>query len=282
MRGLPAKSDLQDLARARVFHSALRQNAVTTSNFTSEDDLSALEDCFRQGWLHADNFDSKVVYVFASPLHQWYLEARLLENTLPATFVADNITDFALNVIRMFSRQALSAKRTIGPGCVQRPPEAQYQDEFYRCCHVYSNGALSTFPEFGTAKGRVDFYIPTRQWGVELLASDSDQIAQHACQFSPSGIYQTTLLLSDYLMLDFRNTRPRLTHPGMCIIVPWSLFAHSAFLLTQTFQSYSMLYLTMTSERCPFWITCWRLLKIFCYYHRRDRGKMQELDEAVQ
>jgi len=54
--------------------------------------------------------------------------------------------------------------------------EAQYQDEFYRCCHTHSNGSLVTFPEFGTAKGRVDFYIPAKQWGVELLR-DGDQLA---------------------------------------------------------------------------------------------------------
>jgi hypothetical protein len=47
----------------------------------------------------------------------------------------------------------LSTKRKIGPGCIQRPPEAQYQDEFYCSCHACSNGSLIAFPEFGTGKG---------------------------------------------------------------------------------------------------------------------------------
>ena len=89
VRGLPANSDLRDLARARVFDAVLCQNSVTTSDFTSKDDHSALEHCFHQGWLYADNFDSKEVYVLASPLHRWFLETRLFENRMPVPVVKD-------------------------------------------------------------------------------------------------------------------------------------------------------------------------------------------------
>ena len=75
--------------RAHVFDAVLCQNSVTTSDFTSKDDLSALEHCFHQGWLYADNFDSKEVYVLASPLHRWFLETRLFENRMPVPVVKD-------------------------------------------------------------------------------------------------------------------------------------------------------------------------------------------------
>jgi hypothetical protein len=88
-------------------------------------------------------------------------------------YIFSSSTPLLVRGIARFPRRLLSTKRRIGPGCIQRPPErrtrldigpqAQYQDEFYHCCHAYSNGSLITFPEFGTAKRRVDFYIPSRQ-----------------------------------------------------------------------------------------------------------------------
>lgn len=54
-----------------------------------------------------------------------------------------NLFDFAVAVIRLFSPQALGTGRR-GPGFIQRPPEAQYRDEFYRCSHQYSKGSLES------------------------------------------------------------------------------------------------------------------------------------------
>ena len=128
-----------------------------------------------------------------------------------AQFPANCLLDFVIDVIRPFSPRHLSAKRRLGPGCIQRLPEAQYQDELYRCCHNFSKGSLITFPEFGTAKGRVDFYVPTKGWGIELLR-DGDRRANHFGRFSESGLYKTTLNISDYIIVDCRTTRPREEH----------------------------------------------------------------------
>jgi len=70
-------------------------------------------------------------------------------NSLPRRI---DILKFVIDVI-------FSAPRRIDLGRVQDPPEAHYQDELYRCCHTHSNGSLVTIPQFGTAEGRVDFYI---------------------------------------------------------------------------------------------------------------------------
>src|SRR6516164_7829835 len=125
-------------------------------------------------------------------LHRWYVEWKLWDTTPMIPFQAGNILAFVVDVIRKFSPCLLSAERRIGPDCIQQPPEAQYQDEFYRCCHISSKGSLVTFPEFATAKGRVGFYIPTTKWGVELLR-DGNQLAKHFGWFSKTGSYRTTL-----------------------------------------------------------------------------------------
>ena len=177
------------------------------------------------------------------------MEAKLFVKS--ASFEATDILPFTIEVIRMFSRQILSAERTIGPGCVQRALEAQYQDEFYRCCREHSNRGVLTFPEFGTAAGRVDFYIPSKKWGVELLR-DGDRLGQHAGRFSLTGVYQKTLPLSDYIILDFRKTHPKLAHSTCICCSLVSLFTHSVFLLTQPFRNYTTLCSTTTSEGYPF------------------------------
>ena len=223
-RGMPQASYFQDLAGARVFSAVLRQGMVTGSDFTRRDDQDALHQCFVRGWLHSDrtrvgNLGEDVGYVFPSPLHRWFVEWALFssfQDHRAAPFEPHNILKFVLDVVSKFSPRILLTKRRIGPSYIQRPPESQYQDEFYRCCHICSNGSLVTFPEFGTVVGRADFYIPAKKWGVELeLLLDDDRLARHSGRFSDSGSYQTALPLSDHIILDFRQTRP--THSSKCI-----------------------------------------------------------------
>ena len=57
------------------------------------------------------------------------------------------------------------------------------------------------------------------QWGVELVR-EGDRLEQHSGRFSQSGSYASTLLLSDYIILEFRNTRPEHPHPSRCNIYP--------------------------------------------------------------
>ena len=220
-RGLPRKKDLQDPAIAKIFSTVLCTGYVEEAYFTADDDKKALGECFRHGWLHTDDLgdiglSDTVGYFFPSSLHRWFVEWKLWD-TIPAVpFQAVDILPFVVDVISKFSPRLLSAERRIGPGCIQRPPETRFQDEFYRCCHECSNGSLVTFLEFGTAKGRVDFYIPSQKWGVELLR-DGDQLEKHSGRFSKGGKYAKPLPLSDYIILDCRRTRPGRAHRGKCI-----------------------------------------------------------------
>jgi len=214
MRGLPREGIMRTVEIARVFDDVLRNGAITVElESTIEDD--GLRLCFHNGWLHADKVSTdegeKTAYIFPSPLHRWFVEWKLHNKAPRISSETRSILQLVLDVIAKFSPRLLSAERRIGPGCIQRPPEAQYQDEFYRCCHAISDGSLMTFPEFGTGKGRVDFYIPSRQWGVELLR-DGDRLNQHCGRFSDSGSYGTILALEDYIVLDCRKTVPRYPH----------------------------------------------------------------------
>jgi len=190
----------------------------------SEEDEEALLQCFHNGWLHADKLSSPgreddAVYTFPSPLHHLFVEWKLYDIVPVKPIESNNILEFALEVIARFSPRLLSAeRRRIGDGCILRPPEAQYQDEFYRSCYTYSGGLLTTFSEYGTAKGRVDFYIPSKEWAVELLR-DGDRLEQHSRRILPTGPYGGKLALSEYIILDCRSTRPKVPH-GICILCP--------------------------------------------------------------
>jgi hypothetical protein len=190
----------------------------------AECDRQALQFCFHRGWLHADKLPDAncskwdVGYFFTTPLHLWFVQWKLgfCRPPLPLSLNVDDLQTFAFKVISLFSPILLASEQRFGPGCIQRPLEAQYHDEFYRCCHVLSNGSIVSFPEFGCAKGRVDFYIPAKQWGVELLR-EGNRLADHCGRFSSSGSYATMLALSDHIILDCRTSCPRDPHPSMCI-----------------------------------------------------------------
>jgi hypothetical protein len=211
-RGLPSHKELQEPQNARVFRAVLVNNSVT-KEMVEPSDQEALDHCFKSGWLHATGHQDRSWHIFTTPLHQWFVEYYLGTTVAKSTPIKQDLPAFAISVIRQFSRTMLSTEREIvGASSIQRPPEAQFQDEFYRGCHEYSNGSLISFPEFGDASGRVDFYIPCNQWGVELLR-DGDRLESHSSRFTGQGAY-AKMKFNDYIILDFRTIPPRDPHPG--------------------------------------------------------------------
>ena len=247
MRGLPEKQDLQDPDVAQIFSAVLCYNYVTNSDddrSDSDDDddnnnnnnnnnsnpgndssnpgnifpFRKIKRCFRHGWLHSDKLgaigqEDRVGYFFPSLLHRWYLEWNLWETLPKVPFETNGLLDFIIRVVSCFSPTRLAPKRRLASGGIQQIPETHYQDEFYINCHSCSKGSILTFPECGTMKGRIDFYIPAKAWGVELLR-EGDRLAQHSGRFSSNGTYKKDFLLSDYVILDCRQTCPQVPHPG--------------------------------------------------------------------
>lgn len=222
-RGLPDNSSLQIPAVASVLRAVVRNKAIEDAMFPEAEESAALKKCFTQGWLHAEKGISKdpeiASYFFPSPLHQLFAEWKLSGDSgqNPAVPIqAPSLLEFVIQVIKRFSPLNLSYPRIVGPYYFQALPEAQYQDEFYRCCYDLTTGSLATLSEFGTADGRVDIYIPSKKWGVELVR-DGQLLEQHNSRFSPTGQYGKTLDIDEYIVLDFRMKKVVLAHPRKSI-----------------------------------------------------------------
>lgn len=231
-RGLPTRKELQSPDIAHVLEAVLLHGFVKDDTFAEQQHRDALGDCFKQGWLHSDQHEEAmtgipyVAYVFPTPIHWLYIAMELqglavarVGKGIPAE---GSLRDFAISTIKFFSPDQLSIRRQIGPGSFQ-PPEAQYQDEFYRCCHLLTQGTVMPLPEFGSKAGRIDFFIPGKKWGVELLR-DGNRLGEHSDRFSPTGKYRHWIdsnQMTEYIILDFRTTIPKKAHPGMeaCLIL---------------------------------------------------------------
>ncbi len=179
---------------------------------------AALRTIFRSGWLHTEiraDIDG-ILYTFASPLHRRCIDWMLNGSPMESRIIEPNLPEFALAVIQRFSRQSLG-KREIGPKA-QSIPEAQFQDEFYRASFKLAQGSIS-FPELGSKKGRIDFFIKSKKWGVELLR-DGNRLAQHAKRLTEGeyGKWVEKGWMSDYIIIDFRTRRPKIVHRGKHLV----------------------------------------------------------------
>jgi len=169
-------------------------------------------------WFHTEiRTDIKgVLYTFASPLHRRCIDWMVNGLPLESRVTESNLLEFTLAVIKKFSRQSLE-KRELGPKA-QSIPEAQFQDAFYAASSKHASGSVS-FPEFGTKSGRMDFFIRSKKWGVELLR-DGNRLNQHARRFTEGeyGKWIEKGWMSDYIIIDFRTRRPRIDHRGKLLV----------------------------------------------------------------
>jgi hypothetical protein len=107
--------------------------------------------------------------------------------------------------------------RRVNGGSTDLPPEAQYQDEYYRSLLAVTCGNVRISPEFASARGakvagRIDFFIPGVKWGFEITR-EGDLLKNHASRFKADGAYSKWLKdgdMTDYVLLDCRRTTPSL------------------------------------------------------------------------
>jgi hypothetical protein len=273
--GLPSIGELKVPAIARVFSAVLRTGFVLGADFTGKPGDDALQQCFHRGWLHADKLDAfgmpyKTGYLFPSPLHQWFVEWKLSETLPDISFDESNLLAFVVEVISHYSPANLTGNRRVGPGCIQRPPEAQYQDEFYRCSHDRSNGSVVTFPEFGLGNGRIDLYVPAKKWGVEIVRN-GQQLEQHSGRFSRPELYARSFPCEEHIILDFRDSHPATAHPGEYIFVIGSQ-PYSFVPCTQIVEIFTTSYSVKTFTTCAFWTIAWSWFleeNLRCCCHRK-------------
>lgn len=86
-----------------------------------------------------------------------------------------------------------------------RPLEAQYQDEFYRAFNSVVPPGVPISSEWSRkGDGRIDFWIPQKRWGIELLR-DHNRVNEHCDRFKKGGRYYSWIedgLLEDWIIID--------------------------------------------------------------------------------
>ena len=114
-------------------------------------------------------------------------------------------------VLRNFSRKNLLSSN-LRTSTISRPPEAQFQDEWYRAFYsVVGHGVAISSEWSSDGDGRIDFRVKDPEWGFELLR-DGDRLSQHCSRFLPQGSYHrwiTQGFLTDWIILDCRHTLPQ-------------------------------------------------------------------------
>jgi hypothetical protein len=156
-----------------------KKSVIVPPPFESAGIDPALALCHKNGWLHYEQpkpSEATIHYVFSSPLHKRYVQWMLFGETKRIKEM--KLWKFAVAVIREFSPQNLVEPHEL-QFTVQTIPEAHFQDEFYHACCSHTKNCVMSFPEFGTKKGRIDFFIPSKKWGVELLRN-GDRLHPHS------------------------------------------------------------------------------------------------------
>jgi hypothetical protein len=124
-----------------------------------------------------------------------------------------SIKDLCFAVVREFSPVALRSGREFGSGALQRPVEAQFQDEFYRACYTLLKRNIYLTSEWSERElgGCVDFQIKCQKWAIGCV-TEGDRLEQHIERFLEGGRYHKWIEsgeIKDYIILDFRTSMPR-------------------------------------------------------------------------
>jgi hypothetical protein len=206
---------------ARAMRALLLDGSI---NNYDKNIAEAIRKTLGKGFLHGFvNQDDDGHYTFPSPLHQQLWSWRLLPQTDYQLPYQDLVSFVEAIASRFTPSQLDQLDRRVGSAS-HRPPDAQYQEECYRCIHNLTEGNVQISPEYaaaaGSRPGRIDFFIPSKKWGIELTR-DGGKLDEHATRFANDGAYEEWLRSSnmvDYVLLDFRSQKPTKSHPGKRVV----------------------------------------------------------------
>jgi hypothetical protein len=86
-----------------------------------------------------------------------------------------SIKDLCFAAVRKFSPIAIRSGREFGAGALERPVEAQFQDEFYRACYTLLNNIYLTSEwSAGELGGSVDFKPSLKNGPSSVLGKEID------------------------------------------------------------------------------------------------------------
>lgn len=220
VHSLPPQDDLRDNVRIiNIFRQLLRDGYIDKGDPSV--DAKALNHCHKKAWIYEEldplrlSGSVRTRFVFPFSFHQSWVSHWL--GPPEEKIMYPTLYDFCVDVIKNFKSTRLSSPpRRVSATGTERPPGAVYRDEFYR--GLFNVAKVQVSPEFASAKddisGRVDFFIPSKKWGIELLR-DGDQIQNH---YDTTGAYGRWLQgneMEDFIILDFRVEAVKKDHPGM-------------------------------------------------------------------
>jgi len=218
-RGLPERKELADVPTANVFKTLLIDGFILSDSKVKGE---VLDTCYKNGWIQADlqevgkdNDNEEVCFTFPSSLHRSYVSWRSMPSTNEIPY--ETVLQLAIAVIGKFNPSQLSdPERQVGGSSTARPPEAQYQQEFYRT-FVDVIGPAYTSPEYGTErgarKGRINFFIHSKKWGIELLR-DGSNLQEHSSRSGEKGAYGMWIPSETMVDYIFDTRFPKQPAPG--------------------------------------------------------------------
>lgn len=181
-------------------------------------------DCYEMGWIHSEATDTdaaEIVCVLPSKLHEKFIEYYLnLRDPKPFPLEKfPTLTELCDAVLRKFSPKnlLLSLDGRLATSARPRPPEAQFQDEWYRAFKSLLGPDVAISSEWSRyGDGSIDFRIVGPAWGIELLR-DGNRLAEHCNRFSDKGAYHQCIKngwIKDWIILDCRHSEPRKYNVG--------------------------------------------------------------------
>ncbi|KAA8895773.1 hypothetical protein FN846DRAFT_817875 [Sphaerosporella brunnea] len=211
-RSFPPKDTLKE----KPDHSRVMQQAVVRHRVRGNINTDAsLAEVYKKGWLHAEqNSDGEVEYIFPTEIHRLYCERLLCSLSQPfPTAQFPTLGAFWRAVLRGFSSNSLAGcSHGLASGGLQRPVEAQFADEFYRCAFelLGSRSYLTSEWSGAGSRGCLDFFVRGAGWGIELLI-EGRKLNEHVERFEQGGSYDRWLAsrtVNDYVIIDFRTSAP--------------------------------------------------------------------------
>ncbi|WEW56805.1 hypothetical protein PRK78_002260 [Emydomyces testavorans] len=124
--------------------------------------------------------------------------------------VHKNVRELCFDAIRHFSPTQIQnhPKKALRARSFAPPPNSQYQGEIHRTLYLVTGGRCRIHSEFSyTTKGKVDFFVNNRRWGIEVMR-EGDRLQANLDGFKPDVKYGSWKLVDDWIILDFRQTEP--------------------------------------------------------------------------
>ncbi|KAJ3503931.1 hypothetical protein NLJ89_g8210 [Agrocybe chaxingu] len=207
-RSLPLLGDPIQSEEVEILHERLGLGRLSVPFWDTR--LPLLAQMSKKGWITMETLECR----------RQFFECDLL------TFWKAVVANMSLSALRETARARARVAAASESAALGEPV---WRTEFYRAICVVADGSFHVTPEYmtpGTTHlGRIDFLVPQRGWGIEIV-QDSDRLEEQDSRSTPEAYHPwiSKNCLKDYVMLDFRSSIPKTPHPDANATVSSSHF----------------------------------------------------------